>query len=239
VEGLDRIMSRAVSPTISEFFSAAHGRRGVRILTSRRVTRLHGTERVTAVELADGEVLPADLVVVGIGVLPNTALADDAHIETGDGIVVDEHLQTSDPAISAVGDCARFPCSVTGANIRLESIQNATDHARTVAARLTGDRRAHVAIPWFWTEQYGHRLQIAGATTGDELSSVVRQVSGDEGFSVGRFAGHRLVSLESVDQPADHMAARKLLLSGAEVTPRQVADTSTPLKALLESEPAI
>jgi 3-phenylpropionate/trans-cinnamate dioxygenase ferredoxin reductase subunit len=234
VEALPRLMARAASPVLSQFIKDTHLRNGVRVITGERVSGLHGNEQVTGVELAEGEVLPADAVLVGVGVVPETTLAADAELNTDDGIIVNEQLLTNDHAISAVGDCARFPCLVTGSVVRLESVQNATDQARTVAAGVTGDRHPHVATPWFWTEQYDHRIQIAGVATESDLTDVVRGDPQQGGFSIGRFRGDHLVSIESVDQAADHMAARKLLGAGVNVTPHQVADASIPLKALLD-----
>jgi 3-phenylpropionate/trans-cinnamate dioxygenase ferredoxin reductase subunit len=202
----------------------------VRILTGRRVVSIAEGEVV----LDGGERLEADVVVVGIGVVPNVELADAAGLEVSDGVVVDERLLTSDPAISAVGDCAHYPCTVSGRRQRLESIQNATDHARAVATRIAGEGAPYEAVPWFWSDQLGRKLQIAGVAA-DGASSVVRgDPSGDGGFSIFRFADGELVAVESVDAMADHLAARKLLASGtaAAVTPEQAADLSVSLKAL-------
>jgi 3-phenylpropionate/trans-cinnamate dioxygenase ferredoxin reductase subunit len=230
VEALDRVMSRVVSPEMSAFFAGLHAEAGVKILTGR-----------TVVAIAEGEVLldgderlDADVVVVGVGVVPNVELAQAAGLEVSDGIVVDDRLLTSDPAISAVGDCAHYPCSITGRRQRLESIQNATDHARAAATRIAGAGEPYAAVPWFWSDQLGRKLQIAGVA-GDDASSVLRGDPADGGFSVFRFAGGALVAVESVDAMGDHMAARKLLASGAaeSVTPEQVADPSVSLKELV------
>jgi 3-phenylpropionate/trans-cinnamate dioxygenase ferredoxin reductase subunit len=172
---------------------------------------------------------------VSIGVLPNVELAERSGLAVRDGIVVDDRLLTSDPDISAIGDCAYYPCPVTARSHRLESIQNATDHANFVAARLTGETGSYQAVPWFWTDQYGHRLQIAGVASPGAIS-VFRGTPDSEGFSVCRFEDTRLVAVESIGRPADHIAARKLL--GAEsaaenVSRAQAADISVPLKSLI------
>lgn len=234
VEALDRIMARVVSPHMSAFFRGLHEDHGVRVLTDRRVERLLGENRVERVLLDDGQELAADLVIVGIGVVPNVELAVQCGLEVADGINVDEHLLTTDPHISAIGDCAYYPCTISGRSHRLESIQNATDQARCIAARLTGDAGPYVAVPWFWTEQYGRKLQIAGAAPAG-ADAVLRGDPAATGFSVCRFADGRLAAVESVDQPADHIAARKLLASeaAAHVTPDQVADTGIVLKSLI------
>lgn len=234
VEALERLMARVVSPEMSAFFMALHEDHGVRVLTQRRVEHLLGERHVERVVLDDGRELAADLVLAAIGVVPNVELADHCGLEVGDGIKVDEHLLTTDLHISAIGDCAYYPCTISGRSHRLESIQNATDQARCIAARLTGDAGPYVAVPWFWTEQYGRKLQIAGAAPAAS-TDVLRGDPGAGGFSVCRFAGGRLAAVESVDRPADHIAARKLLASdaAANVTPAQVADTGIALKSLV------
>jgi 3-phenylpropionate/trans-cinnamate dioxygenase ferredoxin reductase subunit len=234
VEPLNRVMARVLSPEMSEFFAALHKRNGVRILTGRHVERFIGDEDVRGVVLDDGRHIPAGVVLISIGVSPNVELAARSGLEVRDGIVVDSHLLTSDPSISAIGDCADYPCSVTGRSHRLESVQNATDQAQHVAARLTEQRGEYVMVPWFWTEQYGRKLQIAGVAPGD-AESVLRATPGDGGFSFCRFDDSRLVAVESLDQPADHIAARKLLRTDVakSVTPMQVADASSPLKSLI------
>lgn len=229
VEALDRVMSRVVSPEMSAFFEGLHAEAGVRILTGRTVASI--AEGV--VVLDGGERLEADVVVVGVGVVPNVELAAAAGLEVADGIVVDEHLLTADPAISAVGDCAHYPCAITGRRQRLESIQNATDHARAVATRIAGAGEPYAAVPWFWSDQLGRKLQIAGVAAAG-AASVVRGDPAAGGFSIFRFADGALVAVESVDAMADHIAARKLLAGGAaaSVTPQQVADPSVSLKEL-------
>lgn len=215
IEALDRVMSRVVSAPISRHFEAVHAGHGVVIRTGIGVTALHGEGRVREVELSDGSLLPADLVVVGVGVLPEVDLARDSGLAVDNGIAVDDTLLTSDASVSAIGDCASFP--VGEDRRRLESVQNAADHARTVAARLTGDPRRYEAVPWFWSEQHGSKLQIVGVPTGGE-DDVVR-ADGEGGFSVLHFAGGALTVVESVDRPADHAAARRLLGSSSRISP--------------------
>jgi NADPH-dependent 2,4-dienoyl-CoA reductase/sulfur reductase-like enzyme len=162
--------------------------------------------------------LLADIVVVGVGVLPNTELATEAGLDIENGIRVDAHLVTSDTAISAIGDCASFPSAHTGHIIRLESVQNATDQARSVAARLVGKTMPYQAVPWFWTEQGNLKLQMVGLIGGyDESVTVGNPDSG--AFSNLCFRENQLVGVESINRPLDHMAARKLLARGAEVSP--------------------
>jgi 3-phenylpropionate/trans-cinnamate dioxygenase ferredoxin reductase component len=162
-----RVMARAVTAEISEFFQARHAAAGIRIHLGVQVTSIEADgPKVTGVSLSDGRHLPADLIVVGVGVLPNVELAAEAGLPVASGIIVDEHLLTSDPNISAIGDCALFGSPRFGGSLRLESVQNATDHARCVAARLTGKTEVYDGLPWFWSDQGPDKLQIAGLTTG-------------------------------------------------------------------------
>lgn len=235
IEAAERVMARAVAPETSEAFRAFHEEAGVRFLFGAGVTAIEGEGgRASAIRMADGQSLPADLVLVGIGVVPNQELAAEAGLAVRDGIEVDAVLATNDPAISAIGDCVRFPSRFAagmpgGDRVRIESVQNAVDQGRCLAARLTGRAAAYDAVPWFWSDQGPRKLQIAGlAAPGD--ASVLRR-SG-VGFSVFRFRGAALSAVESVDRPADHMAARRLLASGKALTPEQAADPSFDLKAL-------
>lgn len=235
IEAADRVMARAVSPETSEAFAAFHEAAGVTILFGAGVGAIEGAEgRVASVTLADGKTLPADLVLVGIGVVPNQELAAEAGLTVHDGIEVDAFLGTGDPAISAIGDCARFPTRFAaglpgGDRVRIESVQNAVDQGRCLAARLTGRPSAYDAVPWFWSDQGPRKLQIAGLGSPDD-TSVVRRTGA--GFSVFRFRGGHLSAVESVDRPADHMAARRILTAGRSLTPEQAADPAFDLKAL-------
>lgn len=221
VEAVDRVLARVVSPAVSAHYAALHEKHGNRILTGKTVTRLLGESSVTGVELSDGTVLPADLVVVGIGVLPNTELAAEAGLAVDNGIVVDSCLSTSDPHISAIGDCAAYPSGFAGAPVRLESVQNAIDHARCVAAKLTGDATPYSSLPWFWSDQFDATLQIAGLANGYDRAIV----HGEPGtFSVFCFQGEDLRAVESVNRPFDHIAARRVLASETQIRPDDIGE---------------
>jgi len=225
-----RLMSRVATPAMAAHFAQSHRAAGVEILFGTSATRLvaHGT-RVGQVETSDGRAIAADLVVVGIGVDANDDLAAAAGLGVSNGVLVDEHLLTTDPNISAIGDCARFQHRFASHAVRLESVQNATDQARCVARRIAGAAAAYDAVPWFWTEQLGMRLQMAGLIDGHDV--VVERGDRATGkFSVFCFRGERFVGAESVNSPADHMAARRLLESGAPLSPAQVADPEFDLK---------
>ena len=208
IEMADRLMARAVSPPISTRFLELHEAMGTRILLGTSVARILGNERAAGVALGDGTQIAADLVVVGTGVAPNSELASDAGIDCDNGILVDDDLLTSDPNVSAIGDCAAHIHRPTGVRVRLESVQNAADQAKTVAARLTGTRAPYDEVPWFWSDQAGAKLQIAGLAVGADEHVEVR---GDAGMHVVSFTHGRLVAVEAIDAGAQYMAARKLL----------------------------
>jgi 3-phenylpropionate/trans-cinnamate dioxygenase ferredoxin reductase subunit len=233
VEAAERLMSRAISVPVSEAFSEHHTGLGVDLRMQTPVQRIHADAgRVTGVELAGGEVLPADLVIISIGVVPNVELARDAGLQVENGIVIDANLATSDPFIYALGDCAVYPSRFAPAPSRLESIQNAVDQARHVAANLTGSVSAYDSVPWFWSDQGGLKLQIAGLAQG-VTETVLRGDRKGRKFSVYCFRGPKLIAVESVSRPTDHMTARRLIAAGAEVTPSQAADLEFELKSLL------
>jgi 3-phenylpropionate/trans-cinnamate dioxygenase ferredoxin reductase subunit len=228
-----RVMARAVTAEISEFFQQRHTAAGIRIHLGVQVTSIEADGgKVTGVSLSDGRHIPADLIVVGVGVLPNIELAAEAGLAVAAGIIVDEHLLTSDPDISAVGDCALFASPRFGGSLRLESVQNATDHARCVAARLTGDAKAYDGLPWFWSDQGPDKLQMAGLTTGYDRV-VVRGDRAQGAFSAFCYKSGQLVGIESVNRAGDHMFGRRLLAANGSITPEQAADTGFDLKRAL------
>ncbi|MFS0694528.1 NAD(P)/FAD-dependent oxidoreductase [Streptomyces nitrosporeus] len=231
VEAQPRALARALTPVMAERVVTGHRDAGVRVLLGREVTALYGddTGRVRVMELDGGERIAADLVVVGIGVVPNTDLALGAGLGVGDGIVVDSHLRTDDPDIYAIGDCARFPSPYAGRHIRLESVQNATDQARCVAAAICGEPAPYTAVPWFWSEQYGLRLQMAGLTAAPDETVTVGDVAGGR-FSVLCFRGGLLIGAESLNRPADHGITRRLLAAGTGPSPEAAREPGFDLK---------
>ncbi|SDH90470.1 MULTISPECIES: NAD(P)/FAD-dependent oxidoreductase [Bradyrhizobium] len=233
VELAARVMARAVTAEISEFSQSQHAAAGIRIHFGVQVTSIENDGgRVTGVSLSDGRHLQADLVVVGVGVLPNVELAAEAGLPVAAGIIVDELLLTADPNISAVGDCALYASPRFGGSLRLESVQNATDHARSVAARLTGDAKPYDGLPWFWSDQGPDKLQMVGLTTGyDQV--VVRGDRGAGAFSAFCYKSGRLLGIESVNRAGDHMFGRRLLAANRSITPEQAADASFDLKGAL------
>jgi len=233
IELAPRVMARAVTAEVSEYFQARHIAAGIRIHLGVQATSIEADgHNVTGVSLSDGRHLPADLIVVGVGVLPNVELAAEAGLAVASGIVVNDHLLTSDPDISAIGDCALFDSQRFGGSLRLESVQNATDHARCVAMRLTGDAKPYDGQPWFWSDQGDDKLQMVGLTTGyDQV--VLRGNPADKAFSAFCYRAGQLVGIESVNRAGDHMFGRRLLAARGTLAPENAANISFDLKAAL------
>lgn len=231
VEAAPRVMGRAVSPLVSHHFADAHRAFGATLLTRTLVAAIEGEGgRAARVRLAEGAPIPADLVLLGIGVLAEDALARDAGLRCADGIAVDDRLLTSDPHISAIGDCAHHPNGWAGGPIRLESVQNAHDQARVAARRLAGKPASYAALPWFWSDQGDLKLQIAGLIR-DADTFVVRGEPASRSYSVFAYAGSTLRAVESVNRGGDHMAARRILNEKLVLTPDEAADPRFDLKA--------
>jgi 3-phenylpropionate/trans-cinnamate dioxygenase ferredoxin reductase component len=228
-----RVMARAVTAEISDFFQERHTAAGIRIHLGVQATSIESDGAVvTGVSLSDGRHVPADLVVVGVGVLPNVELAAETGLPVASGIIVDEQLLTADPDISAIGDCALFASPRFGGSLRLESVQNSTDQARCVATRLTGDAKTYDGLPWFWSDQGEDKLQIAGLTTGYDRV-VVRGDREQRSFSAFCYKSGQLVGIESINRASDHVFGRRVLTMNRSIEPEQAADLSFDLKAAL------
>ncbi|MGI5133424.1 NAD(P)/FAD-dependent oxidoreductase [Streptomyces sp. CA-106110] len=238
VEAADRLISRAVAPVVSEFYRRAHLRRGTRVLLSTGVSGFEGAEgRVRAVRLTDGTALPADLVLVGVGVLPRTELAEQLGLACDRGIIVDAQARTSDPHVHAAGDCTVQSHPVPGLGaVRLESVQNAVAQATAAAASLLGRPVGARPVPWFWSYQGDLKLQIAGLSAGHD-EYVVRGEPDSERFSVLYYRRGELLAIDAVNSPADYMAVRKALTVGAVLPASAAADSGTLLKTLLAARP--
>jgi 3-phenylpropionate/trans-cinnamate dioxygenase ferredoxin reductase subunit len=238
IEANRRPMARVVSEPTAAFFTRMHREHGNQLLFEQGVAGFHGDGqgRLAAVELTDGRLLPADLVLVGVGVTPCTELAEAAGLAVAGGIVADAQLLTSDPHISAVGDCAVFPDARSGSLGRIESVQNAVDHGRLVADRLTGTVRRYRDLPWFWSDQFSASLQIAGLGEGHDAEVVL---AGDPGcFSVLLFRDDSMIAAESVNWPGEHMAARRILGGGLPLRRQEAAATGFTLKGHMASRSA-
>lgn len=232
VEAAPRVMARAVAPAVSDWFEEMHRGMGTTMLTGTGVAAIEGTGQLETVILTNGARLAADLVLVGIGAIPNAELALAADLPCPNGIAVDGHGRTADPEIFAVGDCALHPNPYAGGPFRLESVQNAIDQAKAVAAALLGDAAPYDAVPWFWSDQGSAKLQ----TTGLPITPEVHVLRGDPDqgrFTVFHLKGGRIIAADSVNMPADHMAARRLVAARAVIAPETLADPAIPLKSLI------
>ena len=238
VEALPRPMSRVVAPAISQFFANLHTTQGVKILCGATVTGIAAAQgKAVGVKLSVAATLPADLVLIGIGVEPNTELAQHSGLATSNGIVVDDHLLTQDENIYAIGDCATYPCAFAfNQHLRLESVQNAADQAQHVAAAIAGRREPYRALPWFWSDQFDIKLQMAGLSYNHD-HIVTRGSADSKKLSVFYFAAGRLVAIDSINRPLDHMIGRKLIAAGTPITFDQAADESFDLRTLAPKSP--
>jgi 3-phenylpropionate/trans-cinnamate dioxygenase ferredoxin reductase subunit len=231
-EALERLLARSSAPFVSEFFLDVHRAHDVDIRLATAVAAIDGKGRAEAIVTADGRAHPADLVVVGVGLVPNAELAQASGLACDRGIIVDDCSRTDDPAVVAAGDCTarRMP---DGALLRLESVQNAIEQGKSAAAALLGKPRPFTAAPWFWSDQYEVRLQMAGLSAGHD-KIVVRGDRAAQRFSVFYFQGERLTAVDSVNRAPDHGAARRLLDRGRSLTFAQAADESFALMSLLK-----
>jgi 3-phenylpropionate/trans-cinnamate dioxygenase ferredoxin reductase subunit len=231
LEAADRLMGRVVSPVLSAYYHDLHRSRDVDVRLGAAVTELHGVDgHVTKVRSADGSDLPADLVIIGIGIVPNDDLAAAAGLPCDRGIVVDAMLRTVDPNIYAIGDCAAFPHPMAQVLVRLESVQNAVDQGKTVADAILGEAKPYTAVPWFWSDQYDAHLQIAGLCHPYDATVTIGDLAAGS-FSLLYFRSEALVGIDSVNRPADHVAARKLFAAGKVVTLTQARAPGFDLKA--------
>jgi len=235
VEGAPRFMARAVSEPVSTFFQDAHKGWGSDVVLGQFVSEVldDGQGRACGIRLADGTEIKGDTVLIAAGVVPNSELAADAGLHVSNGVEVDAFLATSDPDISALGDCCLFPEPISGTVARLESVQAATDHARTISKRLMGAPEPYAAVPWFWSDQGDKKLQIAGLNTGADDIHVVPSNEGT--LVVLSFRAGDLISVETVNAAAAHMSARKLLGMGDPITKDALAAVDYDLRAYLKA----
>ncbi|WP_404819050.1 NAD(P)/FAD-dependent oxidoreductase [Xinfangfangia pollutisoli] len=229
LEMAPRILQRVAAPETSDYVRALHQRQGVTIREATGLTRLLGDTRVTGVALSDGSMLPADFVIVGVGITPNTALAEAAGLALDNGIAVDEMGRTSDPAIWSAGDCASFPYQ--GRRIRLESVGNAIDQAEAVAANILGAGAPYRAKPWFWSDQFDLKLQIAGLNAG--YDRVVSRGGEGGAASFWYYQGERLLAVDAMNDPRAYMVGKRLIEAGKSPAPEALA-AAEDLKVLLK-----
>ncbi|MGB5332815.1 MAG: FAD-dependent oxidoreductase [Woeseiaceae bacterium] len=229
IEMADRVMSRVVSPEISDFYQIEHTSRGVKLRLSTGVAALRGKKRVKRVEIAGDEEIRADFVIIAVGIEPNTELAEQAGLEVGNGILVDDRCLTSDTDIYAVGDCTSHPNAIYDRRLRLESVHNAVEQAKTAADNLCGVKTRYSQVPWFWSDQYDLKLQIAGLSEGyDEV--VIRGNPADKSFACLYLKDDRLIAVDAVNAPKDFVQSKALIAAHAVLSTEELADSSRSLK---------
>ena len=229
VELADRVMSRVVSPEISDFYQIEHTNQGVKLRLSTGVSAFRGDKRIASVETTDGEQIPADFVVVGIGIVANTELAASAGLTVDNGIVVNDQCETSDPAVYAVGDCTAHPNAIYNRQLRLESVHNALEQAKTAAANICGKETHYSQVPWFWSDQYDLKLQIAGLSEGyDQI--VIRGNPADRSFACLYLKNGQLIATDAVNAPREFIQSKGLIASHAKIDPARLADADIPLQ---------
>ncbi|MGQ0741654.1 MAG: NAD(P)/FAD-dependent oxidoreductase [Alphaproteobacteria bacterium] len=227
IEAEERVMSRTVSPILSAFYEDTHAAKGVRIVVGAKAQGLEGQGKVAAVH-ARGERIPADVVLIGAGVLPNSELAEDAELPCNNGIIVDEFARTADPDIFAAGDCTNQPQS--GMRVRLESVQNAVDQAKVAAAGLAGKPQVYTEVPWFWSDQYELKLQIAGLARPGDVT-VLRGEPASGKFAVFHVRDDKVAAVEAVNATQDYIVGRKLIASGKPISAERLGDTKVAIKS--------
>jgi 3-phenylpropionate/trans-cinnamate dioxygenase ferredoxin reductase subunit len=229
IEMADRVMSRVVSPRVSEFYESEHRRHGVELLLSIGINGFSGNGRVNAVNLTSGKQLPADLVLIGIGIEPEVDIAKQAGLEINNGIVVDDRCRTADPDIYAIGDCTFHPNGLLGRSIRLESVHNALEQAKTAATNICGEESRYNQVPWFWSDQYDLKLQIAGLSQGYD-QTVIRGDPAARSFSCLYLRDGALIAVDAVNRPKDFMQSKPLIASHAPVDAALIASDDVALK---------
>lgn len=237
LDAADRVMSRVVSPWVSRFYEEEHARHGVDIRCAARVAEFlpdpaakhAGTARVAAVRLEDGREVPADFVLIAVGVTPNDSLARDAGLACDNGILVDEYCRTSDPLIFAAGDCARHPSPHYGRTVLLESVDNAFEQAQSAALNMYGVPTVHDKVPWFWSDQYDLKMTIVGLSQGHD-HALLRGEPATRSFSVVYLRDGELIAVDTVNAAKDQLSARKLIPARARPDPGKLVDPAVPLK---------
>ena len=231
LEMADRVMNRVVCETVSRYYENEHRRHGVNLVLGARMEAFVGDAhgQVAAVRCADGREHRADFAVIGIGVLAQDALARAAGLACNNGIVVDEYCRSSDPAIWAIGDCTNHPSLRYGCRVRLESVDNAFEQAGTAALSILGSPVPHDKVPWFWSDQYHHKLLIVGLSQGHD-QVVLRGDPATHSFSCAYMRGGELIAIDTVNSAKDQMAARKLVAARVRPEVSRLADPAVPLK---------
>ncbi len=229
IEMAERVMSRVVSEQVSEFYQAEHRQHGVNLMLSTGLAGFSGSTALEQVDLADGTSVAADFVLIGIGSIPNVELAGDAGLDVDNGIVVDDRCRTSDTSVHAIGDCTNHPNSILGQRLRLESVHNALEQAKTAARNICGDDLEYAQVPWFWSDQYDLKLQIAGISQGYD-ATVLRGDSAKRSFSCLYLQDKQLIAIDSINSPRDFMQSKALIANHVAINPDTLAKVELALK---------
>ena len=233
LEMMERVLQRVTAPVVSEFYTRIHEEEGVSIRCGVGVSGFKGDGRVAKVLCSDGSEFAADLVIIGVGILPNTALAEAAGLEVDNGIVVNDRAQTSDPDIFAAGDCTNHHNPIYDRRIRLESVQNATDQSRVAAGAACGKEVSYNAVPWFWSEQYDLMLQIAGLSQGYDEIITRGDPAERRSYAAFYLKQDKVIAVDAINKPQEFMFSKKLIPLQKAVDKRKLADADTPIKELL------
>ena len=233
LEMMERVLQRVTAPVLSEFYTRIHEEEGVSIRCGTGVTGFRGNGRVARVTCSDGNEFAADLVIIGVGILPNTELAEAAGLQVDNGIVVNGQAQTSDPEIFAAGDCTFHHNPIYDRWVRLESVQNATDQSRVIAGAACGKETSYNAVPWFWSDQYDLMLQIAGLSQGYDEIVTRGDPENSRSFAAFYLKSGRVIAVDAVNKPQEFMFTKKLIPANREVDKTKLADVDAPIKELL------
>lgn len=231
LEMMNRVLERVTAPELSRYYTELHERNGVQIITHAQALALEGSDHVERVVCNEDRTLDADMVIIGIGVIPNTELAAEAGLQVENGIVVDEFAQTNDPDIVAAGDCTFHPNNVLGYRLRLESVPNAMDQAKAAAASICGHQKAYHTLPWFWSDQYNAKLQIAGMNRGYD-KVVLRGDTGKDQFVAWYLKGEQILAADCINSGKEFMQAKKIIAEKRLISASDLADASVDLAAV-------
>lgn len=235
LEAEERLLARVAGENLASFFADYHAKKGVQIRTNAKVAGLEGAHSVSGVKLDDGEVVPADIVVIGVGVVPNQELAERAGIacSPGNGIIADAHCETDHPGVYAIGDVSLHPSERYTRQVRLESVQNAVEQGKAAAMHIVGKPEPHHVAPFFWSDQFDLRLQIAGLSDGHDRA-VLRGSEADAKFAVFYFKGRELLAVDAVNAPAEYMATRKMIGDRKSPNPDMLPNMDLSMKDIMQ-----
>ncbi|MEO8223394.1 MAG: FAD-dependent oxidoreductase [Gammaproteobacteria bacterium] len=234
IELASRVLARIAAPPVSDFMHRAHEEAGVTIRCNTGIASFAGETHLQAVVCSDGTAIPADLAIVGIGIVPNVELALEAGLTCDNGILVDEYCRTSDPDVLAVGDCTNHPNPLLGRRLRLESVHNAQEQAKTAATTILGRLEPYAQVPWFWSDQYDLKLQIVGLNSASD-QAVIRGDPASRSFAVFFLGDGRLTAVYAINSPREFMLSKKLIASGARPEAALLRDTTVSFKAIAEA----